>query len=222
MKQPIEKKHNRRAKRAEAIREQRKRALLEVALHVFAERGYHEARISDIVDRAGIARGTFYLYFKSKNAIFHALLDELLARIRENMIGVSLEDGAPPIETQIQQILERVLEVFVSNPALTRIVLHEAVGLDQEVDRKLRDFYSRLHSWLKESLDNGVRIAFLRPTSSDLVAWAVLGAIKQMVQLLVESKGQGPTIAESAQALLDYSFLGLLPRHRGATSPTPD
>lgn len=204
-----------RATRAEKIREQRRRELLDVALRVFAQRGYHQARIADIIDAAGVARGTFYLYFESKNAIFHALLDDLLSRLRASVVGVSMGPDAPPVIVQIRQSVERVLEAFVASPDLTRVVLREAVGLEPEVDRKLADFYARLHRWLADALANGARLGLLRSTSYELAAWAVLGTVKQMVQLLVDEPVEGgrkPTVAEAAEAILDYSLLGLLSR----------
>jgi AcrR family transcriptional regulator len=204
-----------RATRAEKIREQRRRELLDVALRVFAQRGYHQARIADIIDAAGVARGTFYLYFESKNAIFHALLDDLLLRLRASVVGVSMGPDAPPVNVQIRQSVERVLEAFVASPDLTRVVLREAVGLEPEVDRKLADFYARLHRWLADALSNGARLGLLRSTNNELAAWAVLGTVKQMVQLLVDEPVEGakrPTVAEAAEAILDYSLLGLLSR----------
>lgn len=204
-----------RATRAEKIREQRRRELLDVALRVFAQHGYHHARIADIIDAAGVARGTFYLYFESKNAIFHALLDDLLLRLRESVVGVSMAPDAPPVDVQIRQSVERVLEAFVASPDLTRIVLREAVGLEPEVDRKLASFYARLHRWLADALANGARLGLLRSTNDELSAWAVLGTVKQMVQLLVDEPLEGakrPTVSEAAEAILDYSLLGLLSR----------
>ena len=49
---------------------ERRQQILTVARDVFARRGYHAAKIDDIVAAAGIARGTFYLYFEDKRAIF--------------------------------------------------------------------------------------------------------------------------------------------------------
>lgn len=205
-----------RTTRAERQREQRRRELLDVALRVFAQRGYHHARIADIIDAAGVARGTFYLYFESKNAIFHALLDELLRRLRASVVGVSIGPDAPPVDQQIRASVERVLAAFVESPDLTRVVLREAVGLDAEVDKKLEDFYERLHHWLAEALRNGARLGLLRSTNAELASWAVLGTFKQMVQLLVDSSArpdaERPTIPQAAEAILDYSLFGLAPR----------
>ena len=55
-------------------REQRRAQILAIAATVFAEKGYHDAKIEDIVARARVARGTFYLYFEDKRAIFEELV----------------------------------------------------------------------------------------------------------------------------------------------------
>ncbi len=52
-----------RAERANKKRELRRREILDVARGVFAEKGYHHTHVADIIEAAGIARGTFYLYF---------------------------------------------------------------------------------------------------------------------------------------------------------------
>ena len=59
----------------------RRRQLLRSARKVFREKGYNGATISDIVREAGVAQGTFYLYYSSKNAVAVSLLDDLMERI---------------------------------------------------------------------------------------------------------------------------------------------
>ena len=59
-----------RVARAEKARVERRAALLSTARQVFAQHGYHSTSIDDLIDAAGVARGTFYLYFESKRAIF--------------------------------------------------------------------------------------------------------------------------------------------------------
>ena len=74
--------------RATSLRENRRAAILKASLKVFGRNGYHNTHVSDIIEAAGIARGTFYLYFESKNAIFLELLDQMLAEVRSNIVGV--------------------------------------------------------------------------------------------------------------------------------------
>lgn len=197
-----------RSVRAEATRDRRRRELLDVALRVFSERGYHETRISDLIEAAGVARGTFYLYFESKNAIFHDLLDELVERIRGSIVGVEMGEGAPPLREQLITTLERVLSVFDASPDLTAFVLRVAVGLDPEIDKKLSDLYGNMHEFIVMSLDNGVALGLLRAMDTRIVSWAVLGSIKQLVEVLVDRRERD--LRAMAASLVDYNLAGLL------------
>ena len=87
-----------RSKRARSQRKNRRGAILKAARPVFVEKGYHQTHISDIIEAAGIARGTFYLYFDSKAAIFAELLDLSLDELRSSIVGVDQGEDAPPME----------------------------------------------------------------------------------------------------------------------------
>ena len=71
----------------EGRRAERRTALLAAARDVFAERGYAAATVDDVVARAGVARGTFYLYFKDKRDVFRALVDEMMRFLGEGLLA---------------------------------------------------------------------------------------------------------------------------------------
>jgi AcrR family transcriptional regulator len=54
---------------------------MEAGIAVFAEKGYQRTKVSDVARRAGVAQGTFYLYFDSKKSLFLSLLDEFFLRL---------------------------------------------------------------------------------------------------------------------------------------------
>src|SRR5262245_15006899 len=97
-----------RSLRAQRLRTERRTQILGVAREMFASRGYHETSIQDLLDRADIARGTFYLHFDSKRAIFDELIDDFLARIRSVVTVVDVRPGASPPLLQIEENLDRV------------------------------------------------------------------------------------------------------------------
>ena len=70
--------------------------MLDAAVQMFSVNGYHETSIQDILNGANIARGTFYLHFDSKRAIFDELIDDFLGRIRGVITFVDLRPGALP------------------------------------------------------------------------------------------------------------------------------
>src|ERR1700753_2395495 len=92
-------------------RRKRRRQILDAAKHVFAEAGYHGASIHAIIDRADIARGTFYLYFESKSAVFSSILDEAMEQLRRHMHRIEVEDPkAPPPQVQLRTQVIAALE----------------------------------------------------------------------------------------------------------------
>src|SRR6478736_4483352 len=85
-----------RVTRAQRARAERRTAVLAAAQRIFAEKGYSGTSIDDIIEAADIARGTFYLYFESKRAIFDELLDELFVTIATTVRRIDVSPGAPP------------------------------------------------------------------------------------------------------------------------------
>ncbi|MGD0602550.1 MAG: TetR/AcrR family transcriptional regulator [Streptosporangiaceae bacterium] len=106
-----------------------RRRLLEAAETVFAELGYHDASIVKITEAAGVAQGTFYLYFSGKQAIFDVLVEDLNRRLRQAMATAS----APALYRIIRQA------EFVSPEMLRlhyeRIADGYVAGLRQARDR---------------------------------------------------------------------------------------
>ena len=200
-----------RTRRAELNREQRRSQILERALAVFAEKGYHGASISDVVKAAGVARGTFYLYFDSKEAVFLDLLDELLGTLRASVGGVDLSEGALPMEAQLHGIVVRILRATESNRALTRIIFREAVGLDASVDAKLREFHDGLEQWLVGALTLGAELGLVRRCEAEVVATCVVGMVRESIHRYVVQRDELFDADGVAETLVRFAVEGLRP-----------
>ncbi len=214
MESKVEIKADGRTERATAIRAERRAHILESAIRTFSEKGYHQTSIADIVEAAGVARGTFYLYFESKSTVFLALLDELLAHLRANVVGVEVGPGAAPLGAQLLDIVRRVLRTALEKRALADIIFREAIGLDEEVDQKLRAFYGSLHRFLMEALLMGQQGGAVRGTLDvDATASCILGSIKQVLeQYLVHTAERDFDVERFAQAIVQYNLNGVLAR----------
>ena len=166
--------------RARSKREARRAAVLNAALEVFAKKGYHGTSISDIIERAGIARGTFYLYFRNKRAIFEELLSSFLGRIGEAVHRVSLDEGAPSPEVQIRANVTRVFDVLLTEADFTRLLLRQAMGQDPEFDKYLSAFYDRILDLIQGALELGQQLRLVRPCNTRIAASCLLGSIKEV------------------------------------------
>lgn len=189
-------------------REQRRAQILAVATEVFAEKGYHDARIDDIVVGAGIARGTFYLYFSDKRAIFEELVDGFLTRLDASIERIELTDNAPRHMNEIAENLRRVFARFAAEPAMARILLSAAVGIDADFDRKLLAFYDEVTAMLSRALTQGEAAGLVRPGNAALRAHCLTGALKECLhQLMLRRADVDPEALLSA--LLDLVADGL-------------
>src|SRR5205807_3908639 len=120
MGKPVEKIDGR-VSRARKLRESRRAAVLRVARRIFSQKGYHETSIDDLIEAAGIARGTFYLYFESKRAIFDELLDQLVVLLQGAVRRIEVGPGASPPVEQMDATVDRVLELLLDHREMARI-----------------------------------------------------------------------------------------------------
>lgn len=153
-------------KRGEATR----RRILEAAEFVFAEHGYHEASIVKITERAGVALGTFYLYFDSKRAVFEALVIDLNSRVRQSM-AEAMVGASDRVEAE-RRGFEGFFRFTAQHPALYRVV-REAEFVSPEVMhlhyRRIVEGYS---AGLAAAQRQGEVDAALDP---EVAAWALMG-----------------------------------------------
>jgi AcrR family transcriptional regulator len=207
-----------RVSRAQKQRELRRAAVLDVARTIFSNQGYHKTSIDDIIEAAGIARGTFYLYFESKRAIFDELLDDLFVKLHALVHRIELGPGAAPPLEQMHEIVKRVLDTLQQNRELARILLREAVGIDADFDRKLADFWGRLRGLIESALRNGQEMQLVRPCDPQIVAHCILGLVKevvgwQFVELRPKTAAKGDEKAENLSALgremIAFTLMGL-------------
>ncbi|MGD8192216.1 TetR/AcrR family transcriptional regulator [Brevibacillus ginsengisoli] len=102
--------------------------LLESAKHLFANKGYQQTKVSDIVKAAGLTQAAFYLYFTSKDAIFAELVDEFRqqTKLLANNFRQLAKLSPPEIPAQIVSNLKGIFTYLSSNPELTRIAWFES------------------------------------------------------------------------------------------------
>jgi AcrR family transcriptional regulator len=200
-----------RVSRAQRLRESRRAAVLSVARRLFSQKGYHATSIHDIIESAEIARGTFYLYFESKRAIFDELLDGLVATLQEQVKRIEVGPDAPPPVAQMDGIVDRVLKTLLDNREMARILLREAVGIDADFDRKLSEFYGRIEAMIMGALNTGRQLGVIRPCDAKVVARCVLGSIKEVVQwAFVEQDPPPVEMTQVGREMIAFMLKGCL------------
>lgn len=191
-------------------RERRQRHVLQSAKEVFSKKGFHGASVSDIVERAGIARGTFYIYFKNKRHVFDSLLESLLQELDERIPTIELGGGKPPPLEQLRANLTKVTTFALEEPHLIQILFDHAAGLDKEMDRILHNFYQRVTDRIECALTFGIELGLVRSCDAKLAAYAVLGALKEVMAQLASNRISPLDLKVVVDDLLDFGLHGLL------------
>jgi AcrR family transcriptional regulator len=160
---------------------ERRQQILLNARDVFAKHGYHAAKIDDIVAAAGVARGTFYLYFEDKRAIFEEIIDRTFARLGMSIVRVDTEHPDRSVGDQILDNIRAIVRALLEDPATTKILLSDAVGLDPAFDRKLISFYEETGKLLESSLADGQERGIVALGDTRMFAIMTLGALKEIM-----------------------------------------
>ncbi|HXF54478.1 MAG TPA: helix-turn-helix domain-containing protein [Hyphomicrobiaceae bacterium] len=132
--------------------EARRRAILDAALTVFAERGYEAARLDDIAARAGIAKGTLYLYFADKQALFEALIHSAVDPILEQLSAVAATPNLPLDKVLASLFTAFQQEVFgTKRKFLLRLMIAEGPRFPALAEFHYRNVVSRIMPLIAEA-----------------------------------------------------------------------
>lgn len=151
-----------------------RRRLIDAAEQVFGDLGYHEASIVKVTEAAGVAQGTFYLYFAGKREIFDELIRDLNLRVRRAM-----QEGATTGRTRAEVEREgfRAFFAFTArHPALYRII-RQAEFVSPEM---LRYHYAKLSEGYVEGLRAAMGAGEAASGDAEVLAYALMG-IGEMV-----------------------------------------
>jgi len=192
------------------VRARRRQQVLDSAKEVFSRKGFHKASIADIVQKAGIARATFYLYFKNKRHLFQSLLEFLLQELDRRVETIKLGGEHPPPLDQLRVNLTRVVTFAMEEPQLVQILFRSAVGMDREFERELDRFYERVVDRIEGAVKLGIDLGLVRPGSTRLIAYTVLGGMKE-IMVQVASRRISPLNAKGVvDDLLEFGRRGVL------------
>ncbi len=167
-----------------------RRLLLDAAQDIFAERGYHQAGMDDIVQAADRSKGAAYFHFPSKRDIFEAVLERLADRL-EDKVEKALA-GQTAAVARLEIALLTVLETFTNHRRMARLALIDLMGAGPEFDAVLGKTKGRFADLIKHQLDAAVDEGAIDPINTRLVSQAWLGAINEFVTNWLRSATRTP------------------------------
>jgi AcrR family transcriptional regulator len=189
------------------MRHEKVDVIFQAAVEVFAESGFDQAKMDEIAQQAGVAKGTIYYHFKSKEELFVGLMnegmDQLIDCARRNVaLFVS------PLE-QLKALLQAQIRFFVENGKLAKLLLSEAFGTKErqrQFRAKIREYLQLIESVLKEGMERGeFRTVHPQETASALFGAASVVVLQKLYSPDYSEEEIGasePAMVESVHLLL--------------------
>jgi AcrR family transcriptional regulator len=199
-----------RASRAARLgRDERRATLIAAGRDVFAQKGYHAATVDDITRAAGVAKGTFYLYFEEKREIYYEVIRGFLQLIKD--IGGSVGESRAPGDflSRVERAARELMKVFVEHQDLARLAYRESMGLDPELEKLIRGFYREIAEVEARNIRVGIELGLFRPVDPMLVAYAHIGMVERVLLALLDDDSGLPGPENVLQELIAIAFEGL-------------
>ncbi len=184
--------------------------IIDAAVRVFARKGYYNARVSDVAKEAGIAAGTIYLYFKTKDDILVTLFREKMAQFVATL-RKSIADE-PDAVAKLRRLIFLHFQLLEQHPELA-----EVVQVEQRQGQKffrgasaheISSYFALIGSVLEEGVVEG---RFRPGLPVKTATKALFGAMDQMATSWVLGK-RGYRLADTAEALADIFLRGVAAR----------
>lgn len=179
-------------------------AMMQAAVQVFAESGYHAATVRDIVKASDVAIGTFYFYFPDKETLFVHLYEETADFLLQTI------DQAIRSRSELAQQFSRGIQAYVNiavfEPAVVRLLLVGGVGAIPSLEVKRSNFRERMVRLWQRPLDQAIDTGTIPNQNGRRVAEAFAGAFDEVILQLLAMPEPDMEAAAVVQELTLFSL----------------
>lgn len=177
--------------------------ILDRATELFAQKGYHDVTMEEIASMVGVAKGTLYLYFPSKEELYWGILErglhELFARFEEEARRL-----APP-EEKLRAILAELLLHSRHNSQFYRLLLREETKFTRTCMELLAPWRAKAFQLFRQVLGEGIDKGAFRPHDTRILSVILPGMVRSVVLFYEESREEEAVIKE----MLEFILFGL-------------
>lgn len=179
--------------KSEVLSEFRTAAILEAARRAFAQKGFHDVTVDEIAEAAGVAKGTLYLYYRSKHQIYWDALKQGIEELYSELARQMGHSG--DIRAQIEAFVETKIRYFDANHDFFRIYFAEfgnALSHPAHISKDFKKLYTHQARLLESALRRAIQRNTIRRIRPDATAYAISEITRGVItqRLLGASQGK--------------------------------
>jgi AcrR family transcriptional regulator len=193
----------------DVVTEFRTAEILQAANRVFAERGYEEATIADIARVAGMAKGTVYLYYRSKDEVYWAAVRRTFEELHAQ--AQACLEAAEPIDQKLRAFISVKLRYFEQHRDFFRIYYSEvgrSLQRHGQFQRQMDEVYLEQTRSLEVVLKEAVRRKAIRPVRADAAAFAIFDIARGVITQRMRGWSHA-TLDEDIAFAFDLAWKGI-------------
>ncbi len=179
--------------RREREKKEKRDAILEAAMSVFAEKGFDAATLDEVAEKAEFSKGAIYGYFKNKDDLFLSLIEEGLNDLSEIIKSV-VESSLAPIK-KIKDLIQRILVYLEENKDFFRIFAPERGGFTEkkhpEALKRILPKHQKNIEMVTKVMKEGIRTGELKKVDSRVLTFTLFGLIHSCIGRWVMEGGKG-------------------------------
>lgn len=182
--------------------------LLQSAKELFSKKGYYETKVSDIVEKSGVAQGTFYIYFKSKEEIFLELVKSLHLDLMERLEKyIKIEKDC---QSLIKDFVKEFLTEVYNNREIAEIFFSQLFGLNQEFKKLYLKKISDIQNLIFKVVNR-----YFSDEESQILSTLILGFVRQIFFNCLTNKNLSlDQMLSKAEKGIDIIFQGVYSEER--------
>ena len=182
----------------------RKEEIMKAAAVLFSQKSYHDVTVDQIAEQVGVAKGTIYLYFESKENLYLGILEHTHETI-ESILVKEIEKNAPAPQ-KLKKVLTLIFQFYFQNRDVLRI-------LTRDETRLIREHYDFTERWrhrriklYRKILEKGIKEESFRPANTELMALIIFGLVGSVMSYYPKDMTAGE-IAEEVFSMISEGIM---------------
>ena len=197
-------KEHARARSRQVRKTGRKEEIIKAAANLFSQKSYHDVTMDDIAEKVGVAKGTIYLYFDSKEKLYLEILEETYEEIESILEKETAKSDSAP--EKLKKVLGLIFKFYLQNLDVLRILSRDETHLIREHYEFTEHWRLRRIKLYQKILEKGINEGSFRPSNTELTSLIIFGLVRS-VMFYYKSEKSAKSIAEEVFSMISEGIL---------------